>query len=90
VPLLRNKLKDLRGSRSTYDVEKGTGIKRAEINTYEKGGYYPSAANLKKLAHYFDVTYSELRKLYYAETITDPEEQEAIKSWVLEFLMDKD
>lgn len=78
------KLRELRGPRSLLDIEKATGITKIEISRYERGKYYPTPEKLKKLAKFFGIAYADLRKLYYQETLLDPEEQEAITKWVVD------
>jgi transcriptional regulator with XRE-family HTH domain len=79
--LLGERLKELRGTRALYDVEKATGITRIEVSRYEKGSYYPSPKNLSKLAEFFGVTYDELRILYYDDFFSDPKERELVLQW---------
>jgi len=67
-------------------VQKATGISKIEISRYERGKYFPLPENLKKLAKFYEVPYSTLRKLYFEETITDKDEREALTVWVLENL----
>jgi transcriptional regulator with XRE-family HTH domain len=89
VPLLGQKLRQLRDKQSLLDVAKETGVSKIEISRYERGIYFPSPEKLKKLSEHFKVDYSELRKLYYQETLQDDEEQNAILAWVVESVPDE-
>jgi transcriptional regulator with XRE-family HTH domain len=78
---LGEQLKELRQGRSLVSVEKGTGISRIEISRYEQGRYAPSPPNLKKLAVFYEVSYSTLRLLYYEDLLTEPEERAIVLEW---------
>lgn len=75
------KLRELRGTHSLLDVERGTGISRIEISRYEQGKYSPSPPNLEKLAHFYELSYQELRLLYYEDLFQDPKERDIILYW---------
>lgn len=81
---LGDKLKELRDTQSLYEVEQSTGIRRNEIRRYELGEYAPSTTTLEKLAEYFEVTYDELRKLYYDDFFEDPRERRIAIEWAKE------
>ncbi|WP_100400609.1 helix-turn-helix domain-containing protein [Bacillus sp. FJAT-44742] len=62
-----NYLKELRGERSLRDVQKGTGISHTYLSTLEKGfdprtkkQRKPTPETLKKLASYYDISYTTL------------------------------
>jgi transcriptional regulator with XRE-family HTH domain len=81
---LGNRLKELRGSLSLLDVEKGCGIPRFTISRYETGENIPSASKVRKLAEFYEIPYPELRKLFYEELFhSDPDEKEALIACVL-------
>lgn len=84
MPLLGEKLRQLRDKQSLLDVAKVTGVSKIEISRYERGVYFPTPEKLKKLAEHYGVSYAQLRKLYYQETLTDRDEQEAVLAWVVE------
>jgi len=84
VSRLGDRLKELRGTLSLVDVQKGTGLSRSGVSRYEQGVNVPEPTNLKKLAEYYEVTYKELRKLYFEDIYSDPEERKILLEWVSE------
>jgi transcriptional regulator with XRE-family HTH domain len=84
--LLGERLRELRGNRKLYDVEKATGITRIEISRYEKGNYFPSPKNLSRLAEFYGVSYDELRVLYYDDFFSDPVERRLVLAWAVQTL----
>jgi transcriptional regulator with XRE-family HTH domain len=86
VSLLGNKLKELRGDRSLRDVEREIGMDRSDLSKYERGRFVPSSERLQKLADYYDHPYRELRKLYFIDLFTEPEDHELILEWAAEEL----
>jgi transcriptional regulator with XRE-family HTH domain len=76
-----DKLKELRGSLSLFDVEKGTGITRTRISEYEKGKYLPTIPTLRKMADFLEVPWKELCFLYLEDLYTDPEQRSVVLEW---------
>jgi transcriptional regulator with XRE-family HTH domain len=74
----------LRGEASLYEVSKDTGVPRGDISAYEKGEHLPSAKTLLKLSDYYEVPYTELRKLYYDAYFSDPHERAIVLAWAKE------
>jgi transcriptional regulator with XRE-family HTH domain len=60
---LAEKLKELRGPRSFYQVEQESHISRSLIRRYEAGTHTPEEAMLKRLASYYEINYQMLIKL---------------------------
>lgn len=81
---LGDRLKELRGALSLVDVEKGTGLSRIGVSRYEQGVNVPEPTNLKKLAEFYEVPYSELRKLYLEDLYSDSEELAIVLEWAEE------
>ncbi|MBY0451253.1 MAG: helix-turn-helix transcriptional regulator [Cyanobacteria bacterium] len=81
---LGDRLKELRGTLSLVDVEKGTGLSRIGVSRYEQGENVPNPPNLKKLADFYEVSYKELRKLCLEDLYSDPEELEIVLEWAEE------
>lgn len=102
MSLLGSRLKELRGEKTLYQVGKACNLIPNDVSRYEKGERTPTPAVLKRLAEYFETEYSELRQLYYEDTINTPEEEKALLAWaenhisldwlaiVIEKLSDKD
>ena len=84
---LADQLRKLRGSKTLYQVQQETGLPRITISRYERGENIPSAANLKKLSHYYGCDYKELRILYYNDILLDEEERLIVTSWALQYLL---
>jgi transcriptional regulator with XRE-family HTH domain len=81
---LGEKLKELRGNRSLYEVSKGSDVPSADLGRYEAQEYHPTKPTLKKLAEYFEVSYKELRFLHYEDNFADdPEELSAVIDWAI-------
>ena len=66
-------LRELRGADSLYEVEKQTGIRRAQLQRYENGLRTPPRDILKKLSGYYEIAYETLLHLYLDEHFGDPE-----------------
>lgn len=81
MPLLAERLKELRGELSIYEVGKGTGINRGHIQRYESGELLPPIPKLKQIAEFYEVPYSELWFLYFEDLHNTPEEQTLILAW---------
>lgn len=78
---LGQKLKELRGSLSTYEIEKESGISSAELSRYENGKHLPTPRKLQQLADYYGVKYEELRELWYDDHFSDPKERAIVLKW---------
>jgi transcriptional regulator with XRE-family HTH domain len=76
-----DKLKELRGSLTLYDVEKGTGISRAQIMRYESKQALPTPESTEKLANLFEVPYEELRLAYYEDLLVSSQEKKVVLKW---------
>ncbi|MEB3288209.1 MAG: helix-turn-helix transcriptional regulator [Vampirovibrionales bacterium] len=81
MPSLGNRLKELRGTFSFYEIGKAIGMTHGNLSKYEQGKVLPSRSTLKKLADYFEVSYQELFQLYLEDTYTDQAERQYIKEW---------
>ena len=79
---LGQKLKELRGEQSLYEVEKLSGIQRRQLLRYETG-QMPTLPILHKLADFYQVPYEDLRKLNLDDIFDDPEERRIVKAWAL-------
>lgn len=76
------KLNSLRGEQSLYEVGKATNISRSNLRSYEEGLHLPTDEVLKRLAHYYQVSYQELRILYYADYYAKfPVERSIVLAW---------
>ncbi|WP_303674991.1 helix-turn-helix domain-containing protein [Vampirovibrio chlorellavorus] len=81
---LGNKLKELRGSLSLYEVGGDTGIPRIEISRYERGQHLPTPKNLQKLADYYEVPYEDLRVLYFSDYFSEENvDRPVVLKWAL-------
>lgn len=79
---LGDKLKELRGTRSFYEIGKACKLIPNDISRYEQAKRVPSSEVLDRLAAYFDVTYDELRKLYYDDLFNaDSRERKIVLAW---------
>jgi transcriptional regulator with XRE-family HTH domain len=82
VNSLGQKLGELRGKTSLYEIEQKTQVPRINLSRYEQGLHLPTEKVLKKLALYFNVTYDELRILYYKDFFAKhPAEREIVLKW---------
>ena len=66
---LGNHLKELRGSLSLLDAERGSGVPRFTISRYESGENIPSPDKLRQLAEFYEVSYSAIRKFFYEDLL---------------------
>jgi transcriptional regulator with XRE-family HTH domain len=79
---LGKRLQELRGEVSLYEVEKQTGVSRINVSRYEKGVFLPTDTVLKKLADFYQVSYADLRILYYDDFFNkDLMEKEIALRW---------
>jgi len=77
------KLKELRGKRSLYQVEQESGISRSLIRRYENGEHVPEDSMVKRIAEYFEVDFQVLRKLQFEDAFPEgSEERLALFHWV--------
>ena len=83
---LSKRLKELRGERSLLDIEKGTGISRVQIMRFEKAQRVPNPTNLRQLAEFFNVSYEELRSLYYEDLFQNKDEHRIVLKWAKKHL----
>ncbi|MBX2859920.1 MAG: helix-turn-helix domain-containing protein [Vampirovibrio sp.] len=82
---LGDRLRNLRGKLSLLDIQKETGLYRIDIQRFELGAKAPRPHNLKKLAECYELSYKELRKLYYEDLYADdPEELAIVLEWAKE------
>lgn len=79
--ILGDRLRELRGDRSLYQVGKATGIDRSHIKQFEEGSSLPTPHKLEALSNYYDVSYEELKFLYFDEVYTDPKERALVIKW---------
>jgi transcriptional regulator with XRE-family HTH domain len=85
VPHLGERLKELRGEKTLYEVERQTGIRRSALNSYEKGDHFPTPKTLEKLAEFYKVPYKELRILHYWDYyMANPTERDIVLAWAEE------
>ncbi len=77
-------LKELRGTLSYGDVQKGTRISSGLIHRYEHGDRVPTPATLRKLAEFYEVSYADLRLKFYEDMFSDAEEREIARQFFAE------
>ncbi len=78
---LGEKLRALRGDRSLLKIEQGTGISRVQIMRFEKAERVPNPGNMRSLAEFFHVPYSELREAHLEGLYSNPEERAIVLGW---------
>lgn len=81
IKKLADRLKELRGDFSYYEVGKATGVHRNHIKLYELGELMPSIQNLDRLAEYYEAK-PELYYLYLDEVFPEQAQREIISEWV--------
>lgn len=86
MTLLGDRLKQLRGEATLYEVGQAIGVDRSIISRYERGVIAPQPPLLKKLAEYYEVEYKRLRTLHYQDSIKEPEEQQILLEWTISAL----
>lgn len=80
---LATRLRELRGERSLYKVEEGSGIPRSMLKRYESGENLPEDSTLEKLSTFYGVDYSELKTLYFEDFFPEDSVNRAILfQWV--------
>lgn len=87
---LGERLKQLRGEASLYDIEKAITVGRSLLSRYERGIQTPDVEMLHKLANHFRVPYRELRKLYYEDFFSDSTERDIVVEWAVEIWKSKE
>jgi transcriptional regulator with XRE-family HTH domain len=79
---LGKRLKALRGEQSLYQVGKEARVSRSNLSSYEEGLHLPTDEVLQRLAEYYQVSYEELRILYYADYYGKfPLERSIVLAW---------
>ncbi len=86
MSLLGERLKELRGKRSFYQVGKACGIIPNDVSRYERGERVPTPPILERLSQYFEIPYAELRKSHYEDVLDTFNEKEAVFAWVADNL----
>jgi transcriptional regulator with XRE-family HTH domain len=81
IKKLADRLRELRGDLSYYEVGKATGVHRNHIKLYELGELMPTIQNLDRLAEYYEAK-PELYYLYLDEVFPEREQREIISEWV--------
>jgi hypothetical protein len=85
---LATKLRALRGEIPLNQVQKGTGIVRTLLRCYELDEKNIGDENLKKLSIYYNVPFSELKKLQFEDQYAfDSENRQILFEWVQETLL---
>ncbi len=77
---LGTRLRELRGAISTTSIARECGVSHVQILRYESGARVPSSKTLRVLARIFGVDYQELRKFYYLDLFSNPDELESAKA----------
>lgn len=76
-----NRLKELRGEESLYEVAKAVGIQRTHLKRYEEGKYLPTFKTLEKLTHYYFDHHDEIWFLYFDDYFKEPYTVQMIVQW---------
>lgn len=83
--LFPQKLRELRGPKSLYAIEKESGVYRGTLRKYETGKLLPERAMLEKLAAYYKVEFKDLMKLILSDLYPlDSLERAIVIEWVRE------
>jgi len=78
-------LKILRGDKPLNVVEQETGVSRANLSRYEKGGHMPQDITLKKLATFYGVSYEQLKMAQFEDLYPEGSEVRTIlKKWLFQ------
>lgn len=80
---LGEKLLELRGEKSLYEVEKAAKVPRGNLYNYENGKHLPTERVLKQLADFYQFPYRELRKLYFDDYFPEGSEDREILTELL-------
>lgn len=78
---LGQRLRELRGRISLYEIEKCTGIARTLLSRYEQGKHIPTKPGLERLAKLYEVPYAELRLLQFEDQYTGTEDEPILLAW---------
>lgn len=78
---LGQRLRELRGFTSLYDIERTAQITRTLLSRYERGKHIPSPNALRKLAKVYGVTYEELRILELEDLYVGTEDEPILLAW---------
>jgi transcriptional regulator with XRE-family HTH domain len=82
---LSEKLRELRGERSLYQVGQELNFSRSLLSRYEKGEQTPEDTTLKRLAEYYAVSYEELKKPYFEDLYPKGSEaRQVLEAWLKE------
>ena len=91
MSLLGSKLRELRGSKSLYAIERDSGISRGNLLRYEKGTQIPENDALKRLADYFQIEFLELKKLWVADQFPEGSlNRQALVAWLMDLGVELD
>ena len=81
---LAEKLIALRGERSLNQIEKISGIPRSMLQRYEQGIRIPENKNLEVLARCYEVTFKELKMLYFEDLYPrNSLDRSILEEWIL-------
>jgi transcriptional regulator with XRE-family HTH domain len=80
---LGNRLRELRGDSSLYEVAKELGIQRSHLKRYEDGEYLPTETVMEYLARYYEEHYEELWFLYFDCLFSNPTTREMAIKWAM-------
>jgi transcriptional regulator with XRE-family HTH domain len=82
---LAEKLRNLRGDKSLYLVEKESGIYRGTLKKYESGSLIPENPMLERLSSYYKINVSVLLKLILEDLYPPGSTQrKVVIEWALE------
>lgn len=77
------RLIELRGEQSIYEVAKSVGIRRSVLQRYEAGERVPEDKNLDLLAAYYEVDFDELKVLVFEDLFPkQSRDRQVLKRWV--------
>lgn len=80
---LAERLRQLRGTRTLYQVEQESGISRSLIRRYENGTHIPEEQMLRRIAEYYEFEFPALRKLHFAALFPEGSEiRKTLFEWV--------
>jgi transcriptional regulator with XRE-family HTH domain len=77
---LGEKLRELRGTRTLYEVQQATKIDRGHLKRYEAGELSPTMDKLKLLGEFYGAM-EELMFLYFEELLPGELEREYVIKW---------
>jgi transcriptional regulator with XRE-family HTH domain len=77
-------LRALRGDKPLNLVEQQTGVSRANLSRYEKGGHIPQDITLRKLAAFYETSYERLKVAQLEDLYPEgSEDKQILKRWLL-------